>query len=113
MTSSTRNMAIIAIFALALGGIVGHTLRGAPQPNQTPPVVPTKTVEAERFVLKDGTGKMMAILDLNPDGLPLLALFDKSGQSRAQISISPGPDGQPFISLSDKNGKATFYAPPK
>jgi hypothetical protein len=113
MSNSSRNLVVVTIVALALGGILGHALSGAPQPNQLPPAAPAKTVEAERFILKDQQGKMMAILDLNPDGLPILALLDKEGKSRAQVSISPGPDGQPFISLSDKNGKALFYAPSK
>jgi hypothetical protein len=113
MTSLSR-MVLVPVVALVIGSLLGYALKGSAQPNQVPMAVPAKTVEAERFVLKDGQGKMMAILDLNPDGLPLLALFDKDGKSRAQISLSPGPDdGQPFISLSDKAGKAIFYAPQK
>lgn len=112
MTSLSR-VVLVAVAALVVGGLLGYALKSWAQPNQLPPAVPAKTVEAERFVLKNGQGKMMAILDLNPDGLPLLALFDKDGKSRAQISLSPGPDGQPFISLSDKDGKAIFYAPRK
>jgi hypothetical protein len=113
MSASSRNLAIVILLALLLGGVVGHALRAAPQPNQLPPAAGAKTLSAERFVLNDHQGKMMAILDLNPDGLPILALFDKTGRSRAQVSISPGADGEAFISLSDKNGKAIFYAPPK
>ncbi|HEX4794445.1 MAG TPA: hypothetical protein VH370_11665 [Humisphaera sp.] len=113
MSNLTRSVAIAIIISLALGAIVGRALVRAGQVNQLPPAVPAKTVEAERFILKNPQGKMMAILDLNPDGVPVLAMFDKDGKSRAQISISPGADGQPFISLSDKNGKAIFYAPSK
>jgi hypothetical protein len=114
MSSSPRNMALIGVVALVVGGVSGYALRGSAQPaNQLPSAAPAKTVEAERFILKNGQGKMMAVLDLNPDGLPLFALFDKNGQSRAQVSLSPGPDSQPFISLSDKDGKAIFYAPQK
>lgn len=113
MSSSWRKAAVVGVLALAAGGVLGYAVRGLAQPaNQPPPAAaPAKTVEAERFVLKSPTGRAIATLDNAPDDTPILALFDKNGKTRLQVTLSP--TGDPLIVFSDKDGKGTTSLPAK
>lgn len=83
----------ILLLALAAGGAMGQAVAKA---------VP-KVVEAERFVLRDTTGKPRARLSLLPDGGTGLTLFDQNGKARAGLGLLP--DGWPALTLVDQNGK--------
>ncbi len=64
----------------------------------------SKVVEAERFVLRDATGKIMAILGTEPGvPAPKLFLYDQNGKTRAMLSVLA--DGTPGLALFDQNGK--------
>ncbi len=105
----------ILLLALAAVGAMGQ---------MTPRAVP-KVVEAERFVLRDTKGNILAImgteasgtslslydqkgkprawLGVTADGAPVLALFDQNGKDRAGLVL--GADGTPALALLDQNGK--------
>ncbi len=106
---------VILLLALAAVGAMGQMI---------PRAVP-KVVEAERFVLRDTRGKILATLgteasgtslsvyDQNgkpraglsviADGAPVLVLFDQNGKDRAGLVL--GADGTPALALLDQNGK--------
>jgi hypothetical protein len=82
----------ILLLALAAVGAMGQVL---------PKAVP-KVVEAERFVLRDTKGKILATL-IEALGTPALVLFDQNGKARAGLTVLP--DGRPGLSLYDQNEK--------
>lgn len=61
-----------------------------------------RDVEAQSFVLLDGTGRLQARLGMLAGG-PALQLFDQDGQGRAALSIRP--DSTPLLSLVDGTGR--------
>ncbi len=83
----------ILLLALAAVGAMGQVL---------PKAVP-KVIEAERFVLRDTKGKIVAILGADAPGTPALSLHDQNEKVRAALAIAA--DGRPFLALLDQNGK--------
>jgi len=104
----------VLVLALAAGGVMG----------QVPKAVP-RVVEAERFVLRDTKGKVLATLGTEAS-TPSLALFDQNGKTRAvlmvlangaaglfvddqngktRVLLGVGADGTPAVSLLDQNEK--------
>ncbi len=67
-----------------------------------PRAVP-KVVEAERFVLRDTTGKILAALGTEASGILALSLADQTGKVRARLGVQA--DGGPVLALVDQNGK--------
>jgi len=84
----------VAIAALFLLGQSPSRPGGAP--------APARTVEAERFVLRDARGRTGASLGWEADGTPRLALHDPSAQVRAALGVGAG--GAPGLTLFDTNG---------
>jgi hypothetical protein len=108
MPRSKLNYATMGFLAAMMMGCSNSApIPAAPAPAQGQP----KVVEAERFVLKSPTGRVIATLDNAPDETPILALFDRNGKTRLQISLSPG--GEPQIVFSDKEGKGVSTLPAK
>ncbi len=83
----------ILLLVVAAGGAMGQVL---------PKAVP-KVVEAERFVLRDTKGKILATLGAEASGLLALVLYDQNGKARAVLGVVA--DGRPVLSLLDQNGK--------
>lgn len=79
----------------AIGLIAAVVLMGQAQPSHV-----AKMVEAERFLVRDATGKPRATLGLLPDGSPSLNLIDKDGNIRMAVGMKP--EGSPSINLYDK-----------
>src|SRR5262245_39850556 len=46
-----------------------------------------KTIEAERFILRDKQGGARAVLETARDGAPRLALRDKGGKDRLELTV--------------------------
>ncbi|MCI0460472.1 MAG: cytochrome c [Gemmataceae bacterium] len=114
----------VALAALVLVG--GGLLAGSAQPDKG-----TRVVEAERFVLRDGRGKIRAelgwdqgslgltLLDAQgktrtrvavlADGTARLSLHDRQGSSRAVLQVQP--EGEPELKLYDKHGKVLAALP--
>lgn len=61
-----------------------------------------KAIRANRFVLEDGNGDVLAALTMLDQTRPGLVLYDASGQVRAGLVMTA--DG-PSLGLSDENGQ--------
>jgi hypothetical protein len=62
-----------------------------------------KVVEAEKFVLRDSTGKIRAELGEGEGSAIGLKLFDGNGRCRAELVVAS--DGGSGLQLRDDNGK--------
>lgn len=66
-----------------------------------------KVVEAERFILRDASGKIRAELGVEGDGMAALRLYDTAGQRRAELAVNAG--GTPWLGLYDETGKVRAF----
>jgi hypothetical protein len=89
----------IVLFALILAVAVVLLSQAAPS---------ERTVEAERFVLKDAEGRERARLALALDDLVSFVLLDANGTSRAVLAAAP--DGTTGLMLNNREGKTQFRA---
>lgn len=64
---------------------------------------PSRTIEANEFLLKDASGKVRARLTLAIGGGPSLSLLDEAERVRAVLAIN---NGIPKIGLLDGNGES-------
>jgi hypothetical protein len=90
---------------VALGSwlaIAALLLLGQSPPRAARPPSPTRTVEAERFVLRDARGRAGATLGWEAGDTPRLTLHDPSGQPRAMLTVGAG--GAPGLTLVDTDG---------
>jgi len=92
-----ENRRLKLVGGLALLGMAALTVMG-----QTAPTSVANTLEAERFVLRDGAGNVRATLGLRPDGTAALALADDTQQDRAVLSVTA--PGQAAVDFSDRAG---------
>jgi hypothetical protein len=69
---------------------------------QTAPV-PSRSLEAEQFVLRSSDGKVRGAIGIGDDGAVGINLNDVKGQSR--ITLDLAADGSPGLDLYDQNGK--------
>jgi len=97
-----RRLALGSWLAVAALLLLGQSPPRVVKPN------PARTVEAERFVLRDARGGIGAMLGWGADDTPRLALNDSKGQPRAVLSIGPG--GTPGLTLLDTDGTTTRAA---
>jgi len=67
-----------------------------------------RVVEAERFVLKDASGRTRVELTVLGDGSPTLGLFDRNGLPRALLGLAP--DGTPALALLGRGEPAPPWA---
>src|SRR5580658_6563126 len=63
----------------------------------------TDTVEAQQFLLRDGTGKLRGSMGVLSDGAVGLNLSDPNGRTR--ITVDLASNGTPGVDLYDQNGK--------
>src|SRR4051794_30327323 len=87
-----RRRGVIAVLIGALVAVIGGA-RKADEP---------KTVEAERFVVRDKAGKVRAEMGLDSEGLPQIRLSDKDGVNR-WVGLVKGDT--PSLSLHGKDGQ--------
>ncbi len=85
------------------GTILVLVLAGVGVMGQMIPRAVSKVVEAERFVLRDMKGNMLAILGTGASGKSALVLYDQSGKIRAELGVLA--DGTSRLALADPNGK--------
>jgi len=64
-----------------------------------------KVIEAEKFVVRDKSGKVRAALQISAEGGPSLDLYDKNGKNRAQLAILEFGGPTPILFLLDRNEK--------
>jgi len=91
-----ENRAGVAGFALSM--LIGACLMVAMER-------PNRTVEAEKFILRDETGKVRGALGMTPNG-PSFSLFDEQGRRRATLGL--GSNG-PALVLYDPDGKSRSW----
>lgn len=63
---------------------------------------PSKTIESEKFVLKDSKGRIRGGLATDGDGVVRLALADEKGATHTTLSV--GRDGRTGLFLADDKG---------
>lgn len=98
-----ENRRLKLLGALALLGVAALILMG-----QTAPTSVANTLEAERFVLRDGAGHVRGTFGLRADGTAALALTDDTQQDRVVLSVTA--PGLPGLDLSDRSGpRAGLY----
>ena len=69
---------------------------------------PKKTVEANEFILRDGSARVRARLSMNAAlASPELLLFDETGKERVKLSAGMGPSGflAGGVSVFDEHGR--------
>jgi hypothetical protein len=89
-----RRLKRVAVAALA--GIAAVVLMGQARPSRV-----AKVVEAERFVLRDGRGRLRADLRMADRAGPELALYD---EDVPRLLVGLGSDGSPSLALYGKDG---------
>lgn len=92
-----RRAALGSWLAIAALLLLGQSPTRPPRP-----VSPARTVEAERFVLRDARGRAGATLGSDADDTPRLTLHDPNGQPRAVLMVGAG--GAPGLTLLDTDG---------
>lgn len=90
------NLRMKAFGGVVLVGAVALALLGANQ-EKHPGIV-----EASRFVLRDKGGQMRALLDVKPDGTPILAMYDLEGKNR--LTLDMHKDGGANLNIFGKDG---------
>jgi hypothetical protein len=86
-----------AMAGLALVGLLMIST-GAYHAPETP-----KTIEAERFVLRDAAGKVRMEIAVRKDGSAGMHIFDPEGRKRVGLSVMK--EGAAGLGLSDENGE--------
>ncbi len=76
---------------------------------RTPASSSSPMLEAEKFLLKDATGRPRAELRLTSEGGAALILSDAEGRSRAQLGLND--QGGAYLTLRDQYGGIIFQAP--
>ena len=82
----------VLLISLAAVGVMG----------QVSPKAAPKVIEAERFVLRDTSGKPRATLVVAADGTSGLSLYDQNGKGRLRLYVDTSG---PSLALADQNGK--------
>jgi hypothetical protein len=85
---------VVLLFSVLAGGFLMMAAGESP-----------RTLEAEKFVLKDDGGKAGAVLAMTPSG-PSLSFFDAEGKRRLTMGL--GSNG-PAVVLFDANGKSQSW----
>lgn len=62
-----------------------------------------ETLQANQFVLRDGTGLVRGLWEMDPQGGPRLVMRDGDGRERVRLSLLP--DGSPGVTLGDREGR--------
>lgn len=105
----SENRRLKRIGVLAVLGLGALMLLGQATPSAITPAVPAaKVIEAEKFVLRDPTGRERAELSVLADGSPTLGFVDPDGKPRALFGL--GADGAPGLALlgPDDKGRLTL-----
>lgn len=72
-------------------------------------VPPSRTVEAEAFVLRDAGGTARAAWAPSPEGGAALTFFDQAGKPRATLYVVS--EGSATLQLSDKDERIFWRVP--
>lgn len=89
---------------VVLAGIAALVLMGQAKPDKV-----AEVVEAEKFVLREPSGKLRASLGVGADDVASLSLMDRVEKPHAVLAASR--DGSAALIFYDKDGKSIFRAP--
>lgn len=94
-----RQTILVAVVASSLvSTLVALAVLAVASPQRVAAQAPT-VITAERFALQDAEGNIRALLQIQPDGEPVLAMRDHDGRPRVRIGVRP--DGGPFLLMHD------------
>lgn len=65
-----------------------------------------KTVEAEKFILRDSEGRQRATINTTNDNV-MFALYDSNGKQRIMVAVSA--KGEPEVRLKDQGGATRMH----
>jgi hypothetical protein len=99
LEEENKRLRLLALGVVVLSG--GSLLLAAATAVRARLPQPVRIVEAERFVLRDASGKTRAVLGMDADGLGL-RFYDASGKVRAVLGLIAD---WPRLTLSDASGK--------
>jgi hypothetical protein len=68
-----------------------------------------RVIEAEKILLRDGSGKSRGKISVNEDGSAGLILSDNAGTAWAWLGVNQ--HGEAFLELKDKRGEISFKVP--
>lgn len=68
-----------------------------------------RVIEAEKILIRDGSGKSRGKISANEDGSAGLILSDSAGTAWAWLGVNQ--DGEAFLELKDKKGEISFKVP--
>ena len=94
----SENRRIKRLGAAAFFGAVALLIMGQSKSDHI-----SKVVDAERFVVRDASGAVRAVLGVNPNGNMGLEVRDKNG--KAGVALGMGTNGNPALRLDGKQGK--------
>jgi hypothetical protein len=89
-----RRFGLFAFLGIGVTLLMGQAGRG---------IVP-EVIEAQRFVVKDASGKSIAALGADRDGSPLLVLMNSDGRLAATLDVTAHK--KPTLTLYDRDGKS-------
>lgn len=95
---SRRSNMISAVLVLIISALV---LLGQAGSNSG-----AKVIEAERFALKDSSGRPRASWGIGPTGALVLGFTDNKGKTRITLAVEP--DGSPSLDVRGKDGRRKF-----
>jgi len=93
-----RTILVAVVTSSLVSTLVALAVVAITNPQRVAAQAPT-VIMAERFALQDAEGNIRALLQIQPDGEPVLAMRDHDGRPRVRIGIRP--DGGPFLLMHD------------
>lgn len=103
-TSKPMNSQWLYVVVALAGGMLGGALtnRLAAALPALAADTPVKSLAAQQILLVDARGKTHASLHLNPEGMPVLQMYDLAGKNRVGIGFAK--DGTVGMDLGDQKG---------
>jgi len=86
-----------------IAGLGGVLVVAAGLLGQTPAAAPAKTLDAERFHVRDAAGNVRALLGTTADGATSLLLYNATGVNQAGLGVMP--DGSASVFLANPAGR--------
>jgi hypothetical protein len=80
-----------------------------PEPPESKDQAEARVIEAEKILLRDGSGRSRGKISANEDGSAGLILSDQAGTAWAWLGVNQ--HGEAFLELKDKRGEISFKVP--
>jgi len=86
-----KRSGVVALAVIAAVGLMGQATKGKV----------AKVIEAEKFIVRDASGKVRGVLGAHEDTV-VFGLYDM--QEKTRLVLFMGPDGSPGIAVYDRRG---------